>query len=356
MKSLSILLVAVLTLLLIHVPEAQSVLSSPVATVSDTLDPGESTDYPYTIPNNLDNYLLHVEVEASNPETDRLDITIEGDSWTDLQGDWWDAWGPLAAGDHTLTAAAGPDAANQVTFTVQFYEVPTPPFTVEGEFPAAPYNDAAYIYVNLPEAGYYPISVNAKTGNLALLPGDHDPIDVFGPTKRTLQFSEADVYEFQIQADVLGENEVTAWSLTIESPTSKPSLEVEITEGCRGVGPGLSCIFRADATASDGGQPDIQYSWTTTGGCFINETGTCVTTFQGQYSNWTAPETSSEQTYEVTVEAAANGYENGKDSWPVVVPEFSSATLALAASLLLGTVLILRRTSKVRASPAKAAI
>ena len=130
---------------------------------------------------------------------------------------------PLAAGDHTLNATTSDDAVNPVTFTVEFYDIPTTPFTVQGTFPAQPYNNIAYIHISLPEAGNYSISADATAGNFALIPeAPNEPIDVTGATKRTLQIGEAGVYEFQVQADVLGKNEATAWSFTIGSPTSTP--------------------------------------------------------------------------------------------------------------------------------------
>ena len=50
-----------------------------------------------------------------------------------------DTYGPLSAGDHTLTAAPSSDAVNPITFSVEFYDIPTPPFTVQGSFPANPF-------------------------------------------------------------------------------------------------------------------------------------------------------------------------------------------------------------------------
>jgi len=353
LKLSTALLLGLLALALVSVREARSVASSPLATVSGTLNPGETADYGYTIAKDLDDCLLHVRVDAKAPETDRLDITIEGATWTDLQGDWWDAWGayandfgPLTAGDHILTATTSTDAVNQVTFTVEFYEIPAPPFTVEGRFAAeAPEfgMGIAYIHINLPEAGEYPISANVNEGSYAVVFEAHDPIEVLGPTKRTLKFDEAGVWEFQVQADLLGKGEATAWSITVGSATSIPSLNVKISEGCEGVGPGLSCVFHAEASANDGSQPDIQYNWTTTGGCFVTETSECVSTILGQSANWTAPGSSSEVTYRVTVEATASGYDSGMDSWPVVVPEFSLGSLAPVVLIVLTTTFVLTR-------------
>jgi len=348
----SILIIALLAFVFMPVPQAVSATPAQLATVSGTLSPGETKDFPYSLPQDLEDFLLHVTVTASAPDTDRLDITIEDATWTDLQGDWWDAWGryvdifgPLTAGDHTLTATTSvdPPAVNSVTFTVEFYEIPTTPFTVQGTFPAEPVdNTSAYIRVSLPEAGAYPVSADATAGNFRLVPeGPNDPMDVTGLVKRTMQFDEAGVYEFEIQTDVLDKLEATAWSITVESPTSKPSLSVMIADGCEGVPPGSSCLFRADATASDGSQPNVQYNWTTSGGCFIDEAGECVPSVLGQNVNWTAPSGSGETTYTVTVNATADGYESGTDTWPIVVPEFSSTELALAVSLVSASAVIL---------------
>jgi hypothetical protein len=364
MRASSLILIVLLAFLLTPIPQAMSATPAPLATVSDTLSLGETKDFTFTLPGDLEDFLLHVTVTASAPQTDRLDITIEGATWTDLQGDWWDAWGryvdtygPLTAGVHTLTAATSPDAANPVTFTVELYEIPTTPFTIQGAFPAEPYpdSDIAYIRISLPVAGSYPVTATATAGNFELIPeAPNEPVDVQGLTKQTMQFGEAGIYEFQVQADILGKKEATAWSITIGPPATIPSLNVKITEGCTGTAPGTSCIFGANATASDGSQPNVQYNWTTSGGCFINEAGGCVPSLLRQNANWTAPSDSGETTYRVTVNAAADGYESGTDTWPIVVPEFSSTGLALTISLVSATALILvgrrRRRQPLRTS------
>ena len=351
-------LAAFLAFLLMPVPQTTSATAAPVASVSGTLNVGESRDFGYSLPRDFDDLLIHVNVTAKAPQTDRLDITIEGASWTELQGNWWDAWGsvrygfgPLTAGDHTLTAATSPDAANPVTFTVEFYDIPTPPFTFEGSFPAEPYpgSDVAYFHINVPEAGNYRVSATATVGNFELIPQPpNQPIDVQGATEQTMQFDVAGIYEFQVQADILGTKEATGWSITIGTPTTAPSLNVKITSGCTGTAPGTSCLFGASATASDGSQPTIQYNWTTSGGCFIDEAGACVDSILGQNVNWTAPSDTNETTYLVMVSATADGYESGTATWPIVVPEFSSTSLALTISLAsaAGLILLARRRKR----------
>jgi len=346
MRSSILILIALLAFLFTPVPQAMSATPARLAVVSGTLSPGETKAFSFSVPRDLEDFLLHVTVTTTAPDTDRLDITIEQAVWTNLQGDWWDTWGgygldPLAAGDHTLNATASGDAVNPVAFTVEFYDIPTTPFTVQGTFPAEPYNKIAYIHISLPEAGNYSISADAAAGNFALIPEVTNEIDVTGATKDTLQIGEPGIYEFQVQADVLGKNEATAWSFTIGSPTSKPSLHLGIAEGCTGIAPGSSCVFRANATASDGSHPDIQYNWTASGGCFVNGTGGCVSSILGQNVNWTAPGGSSETTYRVTVNATADGYENGLATWPIVVPEFSSTGLALVITVAPAAALIL---------------
>jgi len=343
MRSPVLIHAALLALLLVPLPQAMSASPAPLSAISGTLNPGEIKDFAYSVPKDLEDFLLHVTVTASAPQTDRLDITIEGATWMDLQGDWWDAWGryvdmygPLTAGDHTLTAAPCPDAANPIAFTVEFYDIPTPPFTVQGSFPAEPYpdSDIAYIHINLPEAGNYPVSATATAGNFELIPeAPNEPVDVSGATEQTMQFDEAGIYEFQVQADILGTGQATAWSVTIGPRATMASLNVKITEGCTGTAPGTSCMFSADASASDGSQPNVQYNWTTTGGCFIDETGACVPSILGQNVNWTAPSTD-ETTCTLTVNATADGYESGTATWPIVVPEFSSTGVALTISLM----------------------
>jgi hypothetical protein len=223
MRASIFILIALLAFLFMPLPQAMSAIPTQLATVSGTLDPTNkpTENFAYTLPRDLEDFLLHVTVTASNPQTDTLnmttDVTIPDATWTDLQGDWWDYWGhysdmfgPLTAGGHTLTAAIGPDATSSISFKVEFLEIPTPPFTVQGTFPADAYNGVAYIHVNLPK-GNCSVAVDASTGNFALFPEGLDWIDVSGPINQTLHFPDAGVYEFQVQTDPTGP---ASWSIT----------------------------------------------------------------------------------------------------------------------------------------------
>jgi len=208
--------IALLALLLIACPQTVHAASSPLATVSGTLNLGETKDFTYTVPRDLEDFLLHVTVTASNPQTDTLDITIEGATWTDLQGDWWDYWGhyvdtfgSLSAGQHTLIAAIGPNATSSTSFTADLLDIPTPPFTFQGAFPANPLNDVAYIHVSLPK-GNCSVAADVTTGAFTLIPEGLDGIDVSGPVNRTLHFPDAGVYEFMLQPDTTGP---ASWSI-----------------------------------------------------------------------------------------------------------------------------------------------
>ena len=223
--------VLVLAVLSTSVHEAGSTLSSPLATVSGTLNPGDTNDYQFTIPSDLDDSLIHVIVTAVAPDSDRLSIIIdtEGMSVSDVQGNWWTFGGSLSAGDHTLTAMPSPDAANPLTFIVEFYEIPTPPFTIQGTFPAQPYNFFVDIDVNIPEPGSYQISANAQTGNFAIFIGDQE-IDVVGSAQGTVEFTEPGVQLVTVMADFLGNGEATAWSMTIGTPPSTTTSTTTTTE------------------------------------------------------------------------------------------------------------------------------
>ena len=78
MTSSILILTALLAFLFMPVPQAVSALPAPLATVSGTLNVGESKDFTYSLPKELNDALLHVTVNATAPQTDRLDITIEG--------------------------------------------------------------------------------------------------------------------------------------------------------------------------------------------------------------------------------------------------------------------------------------
>lgn len=196
-----------------------STLSLPIAGVSDTLNPDEIKSFSFTVPKDLYDSLLHVVVNAAAPDSDRLDLTIDDHFRTGIQGEWWNTLGSLAAGDHTLTATPSSDAANPLTFTVEFYEIPTPPFTIGGTFPAVPYNNLVYLDVNVTTPGDYLISAAASAGNFAIFIEGHE-IDVSGLTELTLQFTEAQTYVVVLQHDILGTGEATTWSITIRPTTA----------------------------------------------------------------------------------------------------------------------------------------
>jgi hypothetical protein len=225
MRASIFVLIALLAFLFMPVPQAMSATPARLATVSGTLNPGDTKEFTYNLPRGLEDFLLHVTVTASNPQTDTLDITpdvtIPDATWTDLQGDWWDYWAnplygfePLTAGDHTLAAATGPDATGSISFEVEFLQIPTPPFTIRGTFPANSGEvgmNVAYIHVDFPK-GNCSIAAEASTGSFTLFPEGLDAIDVSGPINQTLHFPDAGVYEFQVQTDPTGPP--TSWSIT----------------------------------------------------------------------------------------------------------------------------------------------
>ena len=194
--------------------EALSASWLPITGVSGSLNPGEVRDFSFTVPKDLYDSLLHVVVNAVAPDSDRLDLTIGDQFQTGIQGEWWNTFGSLAAGDHTLTATPSSDAANPLTFTIEFYEIPTPPFTIGGTFPAMPYNNFVYLDINVTTPGDYLVSGAASTGNFAIFIEGHE-MDVPGLTELTLQFAEAQTYAVVLQDDILGTGEATTWSMTI---------------------------------------------------------------------------------------------------------------------------------------------
>ena len=217
----------VLTMLLLFVilavsfRQVEPAISSPLVRVSDTLQPAGVKDYSFTIPEDLYDSLIHVVVNAAAPDSDRLDISVDGNSRTDIQGDWWDILGSVTAGEHTLTAATSQDDVNQLTFTVEIYEIPAPPFTIAGTFP--PYSMAYKSFVdlefNVTTPGDYLVSATASAGNFAIYVVGYDEIDVSGQTERTLQLTEAQTYLVEVQSDILGTGEATVWSMSIR-PTA----------------------------------------------------------------------------------------------------------------------------------------
>ena len=192
-----------------------STLSSPIAVVSGTLDLGETKSFSFTVPEDLEDSIIHVVLAATASDSDRLDLTIDEQAWTDIQGDWWSILGSLTAGEHSVNATISQDAVNQLAFRVEVCEIPTPPFTVGGAFPSIPYNPIVELLVNVTTSGNYSVSATASSGNFAIFIEGYDEMDVSGQVEQTVQFPEVREYLVDVQDDILGTSEATTWSVTI---------------------------------------------------------------------------------------------------------------------------------------------
>jgi len=201
----------------VYTGEPLSTLSLPIATVSGTLNPREAKGFSFIVPTDLYDSLLHVVVNATAPDLDRLDLTIDDNLRADIQDDWWDILGSLIAGEHALNATTSLDAANQLTFVVEIYEIPTPPFTIAGTFPQynITYNNLVYLEFNVTTPGDYLVSAAASAGNFAIYVEGYDPVDVSGIVEWTVQFTEAQTYMVVVEDDILGTGDATMWSMMI---------------------------------------------------------------------------------------------------------------------------------------------
>jgi hypothetical protein len=339
--------------------------------------PGESQEHPFTIPQDLDEYLFYGQSQGAATADDTFDVTIEetGDSWWSLQGQQWLRSMALDAGDYTLMVEAYPDASGPITYTVNFYSIPAVPVTFSGLKPATSSYDSAELSADFPADGNYTFTFGIQGASYEFLLDSESLTTVEGPGSVSAEVSEGR-HEFDVVSQE--PEQETSWSVTIQGPVSMsqttsvtettsmtettsvsettsvtqttsvsettssetlPQLLVSIEPSCPTLNESagqFNCILAAQATASDGGSPDISYEWSSTGGSF-NSTS-------GQWVNWTAPEINEAEDFTVSVVASASGYDQGAASTAIAVqpiPEFevlpmSCLFLALAAACLIG--------------------
>jgi hypothetical protein len=332
--------------------------------------PGESQEHPFTIPQDLDEYLFYGQSQGAATADDTFDVTIDetGDSWWSLQGQQWLRSMALDAGDYTLMVEAYPDASGPITYTVNFYSIPAVPVTFSGLRLATSSYDSAELSADFPADGNYTFTFGVQGASFEFLVDSESLTTVEGPGSVSAEVSEGR-HEF----DVVSEEpeQETSWSVTIQGPVSmsqttnvtettrltetssseaEPQLVVSMISSCPTLNESageFNCVLAAQATASDGGSPDISYEWSSTGGSF-NSTS-------DQWVNWTAPEINEAEDFTISVVAFASGYKNGVTSAAIAVqpiPEFevlptSCLFLALGAACLIGR----RRPPKVVSRP-----
>jgi len=379
----AVLAVLLLSLLATRLGPAQAQAPTPIATISGTVMPGESQEHPFTIPQDLDEYLFYAQSQGAATADDTFDVTIDetGDSWWSLQGQQWLRGMALDAGDYILLVEAYPDATGPITYTVNFYSIPAVPVTFSGLRLATSSYDSAELSADFPADGNYTFTFGVQGASYEFLLDSESLTIVEGPGSVSAEVSEG-----RHQLDVVSQEaeQETSWSVTIQGPVSmsqttsvtettsvsetttvtettsmtqttsvsetQPQLVVSIEPSCPTLNESagqFNCILAAQATASDGGSPDVSYEWSSTGGSF-NSTS-------GQWVNWTAPEINEAENFTLSVVASASGYSDGVASTAIAVqpiPEFealpmSCLFLALGAACLIGR----RRPPKAASRP-----
>jgi hypothetical protein len=345
----------------------QAQAPSPVVTITGTVSPGESQEQPFTIPQDLDEYLFYAQGPSVATADDTFDVTIEetGDAWWSLQGQQWLRSSALDAGEYTLLVEANTDATAPIAYTVSFYSIPAVPVTFGGVNLATSSYDSSELEADFFADGNYTVTFGVQGGPCegceVLLDGE-SIMEAPGTVS-------AEVSEGSHQLDIyLPSEQVTSWSITIgglvsmsqttsatettsmtqstslsETTTAEtqPHLSVSIVSSCPTLNESageFNCTLAAQATASDEASPEITYMWSATGGSFNSTIG--------QYVNWAAPEINETETFTISVIASASGYYNGVTTTAIVVqpvPEFQVLPIVSLVLALTTTCLISRR-------------
>jgi hypothetical protein len=324
------------------VPIAEAGRPRDLGIVYGTLTPGAVTDPPLTWRLNQDiaDFVIYYNITGGLGLYDVVNATIENSgipSWESWKGEGWEYCDcAMDAGSYNVTVGADPSATSPVSFKIGFYVVTQPPVDFSGHIPDNSNVRYSDFGVQMP-AGNHTLTLGVSSGTYEFSVNDESQGVVTKTTQLTLDF-EGGLYIFRVNATTQGLAQDVRWSVQIQGP---PKLQVKIVNYCIGLNPESgqsSCITGAEATASDGSQPSVSYSWDATGGTF-NST-------KSQWVKWTAPPGAAG--YTLTVNASAPGYLSDIDSLSVqVAPEFPSPVLPLLiAATVLAIVLFARRSQR----------
>lgn len=299
-------------------------------------------------------FLFHYTITGGSQLDDVVYVYIEetGDAWDvnwPLMGEGWTYCSPtsfqpcpLDAGSYNVTVEAGPAASLPISYSIEFYLLPTPPVDFSGHFPANSDLRRSTFGVLLPSATTSEIVLGVTSGSYEFFFDENETV-VNSNTQLSLNFTEG-FHQLEVNSEAEGIGEDVAWSVQILGP---PKLDVRIVDTCPTLNPesGQSiCVTHAEATARSGNvnQSEVSYRWAVSGGS-LNSTA-------GQWVAWTAPP--GVAAYTLTVNASAPGYVSGTDSLTVqVTPEFPTATLPFLGAVVLASLLVIRR--RLRHQPSK---
>ena len=341
-------MLVVLLLLGVHAVPAQP--AAALSTFSDTLNPSESREHALRISQDLDEYLFYAASEGGTTADDTFDVTIEetDDTWSSLQGQLWFFSSNLNAGDYTLIVQAYEDATGPITYTVAFYSIPTVPVAFSGHVLAASAYDTADFEVDFPVDGTYTFRLGVQGEPYEVRMDYESVVTVEAPKSISVEvlegrryFEVISVLEQETYWSVEMSQPITTTTQTTEATQTRGYLSVSILSSCPTLDESagqFSCILGAQATANDGGSPEITYAWSKTGGSFNSTTG--------QWVNWTAPVTDKPLTFTVSVVASASGYDDGVALNSIAVqpiPEFPALSLPYLLSVLAVASLLIRR-------------
>lgn len=346
-------LLALLVALSIWIPQTAEAgppmaLGSP-ATLSGTVNPGNVTDPPlsWQLNQDISEFVFRYKITGGSGVDDVVYVSIvetDGELWPGfLMGEGWEYCDcALDAGTYTIEVEADVLASGPLTFEIGFYRVPQPPVDFSGHIPAnldpgSRYSDFG---VRFPSNGTYQLTLGVTSGSYEFFVDGEKAQNVTETTELAVELETASFHILTVNAGTAGVGEDVAWYVQIRG---QPKLEVRIIDSCPVLNPesGESvCVTGAEATASDGSNPPISYSWSATpsGGWEFNST-------TSQWVEWTAPAGATDFT--LTVNASAPGYVSDTDSLKVkVVPEFPPAALPFVVLVVLALVLFARRSRR----------
>jgi hypothetical protein len=335
------ILVILLILPLLVSPTAEAAPPSDLKTITGSVSAGEFKSYPWNLDRDVTDFLLHYSITGG---TDPLDVAYVSIDEIDLHfdylmGEGWEYCDcPLDAGPYTVTVEADADATGPINFNIGFYSVPQPPVDFSGFIPATADMRTSSFGVIFPNEGSYTLVLGATAGSYELFVDGESQGVVTGTTNLTLDLTE-DFYLFEVSSVDVSPDEDVRWTVQVQVQ-GPPKVEVTIVNSCPILNPeeGQSvCVTGAEATASDGGTPTVEYLWTVTGGELNSTTS--------QWVEWTAPP--GVASFTLTVEASAQGYTSGSDSLKVqVVPEFPPFTATLILLSVIGLTAVAQRITK----------
>jgi hypothetical protein len=333
--SFAVLILALFVVAL--VPNATADPSGPkvLKVLNGTLEPGATNSFSWNLDRNVTDYVFYYKITGG---TDRLDVAYvsideTGMHWDHLAGEGWAYCDcALSAGSYTLTVQVDEGATGPVDFNLGFFLIPQPPVDFAGFIPVNSTARLSSFAAIFPTTSDYTLVLGVTSGSYEFFVDSISQAVVTRNTKVSLDFEAGSFHLFDISS--ISTDEDIGWSVQIQG---QPKLQVKILNSCPILNPNSGqsvCITGAEASASDGGSPNVNYKWSASGGKFNSTTS--------QWVEWTAPP--GVANFMISVQASAEGYVSDTDSLTVqVAPEFSPSSVALLIMVLLALTLVAQR-------------